>query len=204
MAYSDNDEASAAVAWESELIESPQLADPLYLVEAKIGGENEIDTDMNEDTDGHIISENYGEGPVEGEFTSKEPKLTKLKIKLTPSEKKLKKKKKRKTKKEFDANVTEDMPEDENHDYKRKLIDNTAESEADIKEENHKPEIKLEDIIKMEADDLDPLMFMDTSDERSSKQECNQCEKVYHSTSKLREHIKAGYIFLFLRNKYLN
>jgi len=207
MAYSDNDEASAAVAWESELIESPQLADPLYLVEAKIGGENEIDTDMNEDTDGHIISENYGEGPVEGEFTSKEPKLTKLKIKLTPSEKKLKKKKKRKTKKEFDANVTEDMPEDENHDYKRKLIDNTAESEADIKEENHEPEIKLENIIKMEADDLgffpediDPQMFMDTSDERSRKYNvqhngvkypCDQCEYVATRPGNLRQHKAA-------------
>ena len=203
MAYSDNDEAaSAAAAGESKFIQCPK--NPLYTVKVKIKEEYEIDNCINRNKNEHIISENYGERTVEVDFTSKEPKLAKLKIRLTPLKKKTKKKKKGKTKKEVYANVTENISKNENHDYKIKLIDNTVKSEAEIKEENHEPEIKLEDIIKMEADDLDPLMFMDTSDERSSKNECDQCEKVYHSTSELREHIKAGYIFLFLRNKYLN
>ena len=205
MAYFDYDEASAA--GESKFVQSQE--DPLYHVQVKIKDENEIDTGMHENINGRIKSEDYGERAAEVEYTDKEPKIAKLKIKLIQSKKKHKKKKKRKVKKELYNNVTEDLPGEENHEYKCKLVGDTVKSEADLKEENYEPEIKLEDIIKMEADDLDfrleeninPQRFMDTSDERTSKYECDQCEKVYHRSSKHREYIKVGYIFLSLRNK---
>ena len=219
MAYSDNDvAASAAAAGESKFIQSPK--NPLYTVKVKIEEEYEIDNCINRNKNGHIISENYGERAVEVEFTSKEPKLAKLKIRLTPSEKKMKKKKKRKTKKEVETNVTEDMPVDENHEYGVELIDNTVQSESDINEEYFEPEITLEDIIKMEAEDLDfspeenidPQMFMDTLYETPSKKKhkkkkngktkkddflgfpCDQCEYVATRAGNLKQHKAAKHL----------